>query len=210
MSSSYLKSSYRKVLWSFVLLNVAVFWAVVVVDDWSSFSSVFSSMTGQEAILGVVGPVAMLMLNGLLSAPAKTRLVYWRWNDALPGCRAFSEILDTDPRADRTVLEASFGELPDDPAEQNSLWYRMYRSVDDRVAVIEGHREWLFGRDLTALAAIILVVLGGAAFISSLNWHLTIGYGLALGLVYIGSMVAARNYGTRFVCNVLAEHSGAQ
>lgn len=207
MSSTLHKDSYRKTLWAYVLLNVAAFWSVVVITDWSSISAIFSTLGAQQSILAVVGPVAMLILNGVVKADTKARLVYWRWNHPLPGSRAFSKWLDKEPRADRAVLENALGALPDDPAAQNSLWYRLYREVEDRVTIAEAHREWLFARDLSALGFIILVVFGLAAVVSPLAWSPTWTYIAVLALIYVLSAAAARNYGERFVCNVLAEHS---
>lgn len=207
MAAEYLKSSYKWTLWAFAVANVAIFWAVVIVRDVSDIGSLFSTLSAKDATFAGLAPIAMLILNGLLSADNKARAVHWRLKHPLPGCFAFSKFLAKEPRADSAVLSNAWGELPSDPAAQNELWYRMYRAVDNEVRIHESHRDSLFSRDLTGYALIFLVVFGFATLFSSLPWPTTSGYIAFLVLQYVAVMWAARVYGQRLVCNVLAEQS---
>src|SRR5712671_5918274 len=56
------------------------------------------------------------IVNGLLSAETKARLVFLRMKDALPGHRAFSKYAASDPRVDISNLKKICGnKFPDDP-----------------------------------------------------------------------------------------------
>jgi hypothetical protein len=109
-----------------------------------------------------------------------------------------------DHRINPQLLENNWGTLPTDPAEQNRLWYRMYKTVEKDVRVHEAHRDWLFSRDLTGYAVIFLAVFIPAAIIGTASWPATLLYIGLLIIQYLSLMIAARTYGQRFVCNVLA------
>src|ERR1035441_132521 len=65
------------------------------------------------------------VLNGVLSVQMKNRLVFLRWNSALPGHRAFSHYAKADPRIDLSNLpRLCGGTVPTDSTEQNTVWYR--------------------------------------------------------------------------------------
>ena len=91
-----------------------------------------------------------MQLAGLLSADAKSRLVYWRYGHPLPCSHAFSEHLRKETRADPGRLVEQWGPLPTAPDQQKRLWYRIYKSTDHEIRVHEAYRAWLFSRDLAA------------------------------------------------------------
>lgn len=207
MAHEHLKSGYRATLWVFALINVAIFWSVVVIRDISNVSAVFSAISARDATFAVIGPIIILMLGGLISATNKARAIYWRYTYPLPGCFAFTRYLASEHRADSKMLSEKWGELPSDPGEQNQLWYKMYRNVEEDVRIHETHRDSLFSRDLTGYAVIFLIVFGLSALFTTLSWPFT---GIYIGFLivqYTILMVAARIYGTRLVCNVLALES---
>ena len=207
MAIENLKSSYKRTLWLFALTNVAIFWSVVIVRDVSNVGEIFANISARDATFAALGPVAMLVLSGIISAPNKARAIYWRYTHPLPGCFAFSRYLESEHRASPAALAEKWGELPTEPAEQNRLWYQMYRDVEDEIRIHESHRDSLFSRDLTGYAVIFLVVFGITAICSTLSWKATGMYIGFLLVQYIAIMIAARTYGVRLVCNVLAQQS---
>lgn len=207
MVTEHLKSSYRTALWLFALANLAIYWSIVVVRDFSNVGQVFSSFSAEDAAFAALGPIAVLILSGIISAQNKARAIYWRFTHPLPGSFAFTRYLPQEDRADARVLVEKWGALPEGPAEQNRLWYKMYRDVEDDIRIHESHRDSLFSRDLTGYALIFLVVFGVAAAFSTLPWKGTAVYIGFLILQYVILMVAARVYGIRLVCNVLAQQS---
>src|SRR6266853_144666 len=127
--------------------------------------------------------VIATVLNGLLSADVKARLVFLRWRHALPGHRAFSKYAVRDARIDLAALETPHcGLLPVDPVEQNRAWSRRYKTVENDQAVRQVHRDFLLLRDYTGLCAVFIAFYGavGLYAISSVK----------TGLVYLFVLIA--------------------
>jgi hypothetical protein len=102
------------------------------------------------------------------------------------------------------ALERKIGTLPTDEREQNSTWYRLYKSVRADAGVTYNQREYLFTRDYSSLAVLSLIVLGGLASYQIDDWHRSLLYIAFLAAQYlIVRHVATRN-GHRFVTTVLA------
>jgi hypothetical protein len=155
------------------------------------------------AALGLI-LVASLILLGMLNPNWRDRLIHWRWRDPLPGCRAFTEVGPASSHVDMDRLPAKFGPLPTDGAEQNRLFYRIYRDYRDDVGVMDAHRRYLAARDIGTITALVMLVLPWLAWWASGNVARALFYGLALVVVYGLSALAARNYGLRMVQHVLA------
>ncbi|MGY4230088.1 hypothetical protein ACVMIH_007449 [Bradyrhizobium sp. USDA 4503] len=165
------------------------------------------TFTAVRASLAPVLPVAVLILNGLLSHEAKARLVYWKLADPLPGSEVFSKHAPADARIDMAALKRNVGVLPTDPAEQNAKWYKLYRRVSRDPAVVEAHRLYLVYRDMAAIS-IMLVALVPAALLYTGSPGIACAAGGALFAVqYLLCAIAARHSGIRLVTNVLAIHA---
>ncbi len=208
MVVEYLKDSYKPQLWTAVAFNVLAFWAVIVSHaDFSTFVAWLEGVSIKDGLIGSVAPTLAFLLDGLLSPGAKARVVYWRWQHALPGSGAFTVHLYKEPRVDAKRVEQSWGPLPDDPCDQNRLWYRIYESFNTDTRVVEAHRAWLFSRDLTALTCLFLVLFGTAALFSDASWTVCGWYLGALMVQYLVTSIAARNQGIRLVRQVLVNAS---
>jgi hypothetical protein len=148
--------------------------------------------------------VLLTIANGLLDPTIKARLVFWRWQHPLPGCRAFSVHLKRDARINVPALRSKLGTFPKSEADQNTAWYRLYRSIETDPAVSHVQREFLFARDYAARSALAIVPLGIAAFMQAQSIrHASIYLAMLVGQ-YLAVAIAAANYGKRFVCTVLA------
>jgi hypothetical protein len=193
----------------FVAINLAVFLAVAAGESFprslQSIGQFWSQVSAKNGIIAVFIPIAVIVLSGLLSDTWKARLVFWRWDDPLPGCRAFSSLLDKDPRIDAKVLTSKHGKFPRNPATQNALWYRFYREHETKPMVWYAHRVYLLTRDLTAIAACLTVLLPLGAAAARIDWRTFAYYTAILIAQYVIIASAARNYGTRFVLDVLSE-----
>ena len=202
---NYLKDSYKTRLYVAVAINVALFWALVILHaDLSMLWALLNTISLKDGIIGMITPIGAFVLDGLLSADTKARIVYWRYTHPLPGSRAFSVHLKQEPRADPERLAQQWGVFSDDPVEQNRLWYRIFGSVEKDIRVHEAHREWLFSRDLTAYTVLFLVAFGTATLVSGRLGPIGWWYLIGLATQYLAVMTAARNYGIRFVRTVLA------
>lgn len=203
--AAYLKDSYKWLLRAVFVANVTAFWVVIVWQKGlADIGAALKSISLQDGLLGMMVSVGAFLVDGLLSADTKARIVYWRWRHPLPGSRAFSRHLLVEPRADPDRLLALWGPFPGEPARQNRLWYRIYQSTEKEIRVQEAHRAWLFSRDLAAHTFLFVGLLGSAALIFEVSPSIRGLYLLALGLQYIVAALAARTYGVRFVRTVLA------
>jgi hypothetical protein len=149
--------------------------------------------------------VLTTVLNGLLSAETKARLVFLRWRHALPGHRAFDLHAGSDPRIDAAALLRLQGSaFPTDPVGQNRAWYRIYKGVEKDPAVVQVHRDFLLLRDYTGLSAIFLLVGGAIGLCTIASASIRVTYLLLLLLQYVLVRRAASNYGIRMVTTALA------
>jgi hypothetical protein len=209
-----LKDQYRWQLWFIVAVNTLFLYGVVQANA-INVDGLRAIFTDAQNLLPVgVALIVATVLNGLLSAEAKARVVFLRWHHALPCHRAFSEHAGREPRIDVEALEKIHGApLPTDPLEQNRTWYRIYKSIENDPAVRQAHRDYLFMRDYTGLCTVFFVLYGagGMFIISSTKVGLT--YLLVLAVHFVLVRQAARNYGIRFprfVTTVLARKTGKE
>jgi hypothetical protein len=166
------------------------------------------SIFGDPKTLVPVGfaVVATAVLNGVLSADTKARLVFLRWHNALPGHRAFSHYASSDPRIDFAALTRDHGAaLPVDPVEQNRTWYRIYKTVENEPSVNQVHRDFLLLRDYTGLSVLFFVFYGGVGFFALPSIRSSALYLLLLIIQFGVVRLAASNYGIRLVTTVLAQ-----
>jgi hypothetical protein len=200
-----LKEKNRWSLWIIVAAN-ALFFAAVARANAIDIGSL-RSLVGHPQKLASLGFTVLIatVLNGVLSTESKARLVFLRWHNALPGHRAFSEYVRSDPRIEPARLEKILGStFPLDPVDQNRAWYRIYKTVEKEPAVAQVHQDYLLLRDYTGLAVLFFVFNGtiGLYAISSLR-----AYGFYLCILfaqYVVARQAASHYGVRFVTTVLA------
>lgn len=172
------------------------------IDDLSA-----SKLSGMRSTLTALLPVPILILSYLLSHDAKARLVFWRWENPLPGSRAFSKHAPEDRRIDLVALRKNVGAFPQSEQEQNAAWYALYKQVQTDVAVFESHQNYLLLRDIAAMSLLLalIVPLVLLFFRSSVS---SVLLSAAVFLIqYLTTAIASRNNGIRFVQNVLAIHA---
>jgi hypothetical protein len=205
-----LKEQNMRRLTTVIVVNFVAYMAFVrgqalVGGDWyATFKAVI------DLLPAGLGLVVMSVANGFLDPMTKARLVFWRWAHPLPGSRAFTVHAKRDPRISVPALRAKFGTLPTSEKDQNSLWYKLYKSVESEPAVTHANKEYLFTRDWTALTGMMVVGLGALAFwqaTSPTTAMICIG---ALVAQYLVVRVAALNYGQRLVTSVLAVKSAQE
>ncbi|WP_239687565.1 hypothetical protein [Burkholderia cenocepacia] len=157
--------------------------------------------------LSVFLPVPIIFLSYLLSHSQKAVLVFWRLRNPMPGSRAFSVHAQTDTRIDVDALKKNVGAFPTDERDQNSMWYRLYKQVENEVSVLESHQKYLMFRDIAAMS-LLLVPLGALGLFLFGNTVTAVAWSAVVFAVqYSIAALAARNSGIRFVQNVLCIHS---
>ncbi|MBN2037292.1 MAG: hypothetical protein JW768_11165 [Chitinispirillaceae bacterium] len=193
----------------FIVVNSAIFLSVIIGKQltMTSIDHFWQNLSAKDGLLALCFPLITIILNGVIGDLGKARLVFWRWRNPLPGCRAFSVIMQTDPRIDVARISTKLGSVPLEPKEQNAKWYHLYKTHVDKPIVIEAHRNYLLTRDITAIAALFVVVFSSGTFLSTIGWRLSVLYTVAILAQYLIVATSARNYGNRFVANVLVEES---
>lgn len=162
----------------------------------------------RAAAPGTVACILALALNAFVPAWLKHVLVFWRVKDALPGHRAFSELVGTDPRIDVTRLKQKCGgAFPASPADQNTFWYRLLHKHEEHPAVADAHRRFLALRDMATSALLLAVFLSLAAGILKVDAMFYPVLFAVLSIEYLILRVGAVNEAERLVCNVLAREA---
>jgi hypothetical protein len=206
-----LKDQNRWQLWIIVAANSLFLYGVIQANA-LRVEGLRAMFTDAQNLLPVgVALVVATVLNGLLSAETKARLVFLRWNHALPGHRAFSEHAPRDPRIDLPAVEKLLGcGLPADPPEQNRAWYRIYKTMENDPAVRHVHRDFLLLRDYAGLCAVFIVFYGTAGLYAIPSTKIGLIYLLVLALQFVLVRQAASNYGIRMVTTVLARRAAKE
>jgi hypothetical protein len=205
-SGKSLKSQNGISLWAFFLFNIVLLVIILFANSFKGAKLSMEIFFSLRSAGIVVGYVIVFVLNGQLSPHVKARLVFWRWNDPLPGCRAFSHHGIDDPRVNMNALSILHGTLPTGAREQNQLWYKIYKEHQSDISVSKSHRDFLLARDMTSMAFLFFMVAGiPGLFLSSWPWNFA--YFASLLVIYLIMSNLARNHGKRFVTNVLALES---
>jgi hypothetical protein len=207
----YLKGKNAAYLWSFIGANLAIFLSLLVSRQFasSSIDHFWERVTTKDGIIAACIPILAIVLSGVLSDAGKARLVFWRWRNPLPGCRVFTDLIGTEPRIDVAALKRKHGKFPQSPHAQNALWYRLYKKHKTTTLVWEAHKIYLLTRDITTISAVLAVLFSIGVVTASVGWKTSLLYAGALAVQYILAASAARNYGERFVLDVLAEESSS-
>jgi hypothetical protein len=199
-----LKDGNRLSLYVVMLANLCFFYLVAQNNTILSGSWFNLFRNVGTAVPAGLGLILTGVLNAQLSAEMKSRVVFVRWRNSLPGCAAFSRYAKNDVRINFSAIQHLCGPLPEDPREQNALWYKLYKSVDSEPSVVQVHRAFLFTRDYACIALMLAVVLGFIGFFQIPSKSIATLYFFALVLQFLVASQAARNHGRRFVTTVLA------
>lgn len=205
-----LKDQNRWQLWLAMVANVVAFYVLM---QWDVISAAgIRALIVKAANLLPVGltVVVTTVINGLLSSDMKARIVFLRWKHALPAHRAFSDAAPNDPRIDMgRLIKACGNKFPEDPIDQNSLWYRLYKSVEKKPSVEHVQRDFLLMRDYAVFAALAVVGFGIAAFVVLESKQVAAIYTGLLIMQFVLVRQSASTYGERFVTTVLAEKAAS-
>lgn len=163
--------------------------------DWESTSS-----------LATLVSLAVIVATNMMSRSVKDFLVYFKGRQSAPAHRAFSELIDKDDRIDVKRLESNWPEVKDartGQTNQNSLWYRLFKSIDSSIEIQQSHRTWLLLRDLVALQWLFTLCMLLIAIFYPPSRAASGQISIAL-LALLAIWLAANNSGKTLVLNVLA------
>ena len=201
-----LKKQNYPLLWSFFLFNLLVFLGLFFITHFETIKNDYRAIFTIRNSGIILMPIVLYIINGLISSNQKATLVFWKFKNPLPGSRAFSVHANKDFRVNKEGLQSIYGLLPSEAAEQNKLWYKIYRKNITDISVENSHREFLLGRDLVSITFLYIILAGLPAMIFAFSWF-SFYYLIFLLVEYFILVRVARNHGQRFVCNVLAVES---
>ncbi len=193
-----------------LLFHAIFFWAVLT-GNWEFASQewvqIVNKILANSLVAAALGVIAFL-LQGLLHSDLKARIVFGRLRgNPYPAAQAFSIWLNRDPRINPKVIKERHHPLPENPNEQNTLWYSFLKKHESSSTVEDAHRRFLLARDLATnfllfgFPASIIVWWGKSPI-----WSKALFDGATI-LVIVLTIVVARNHGFRLVTSVLAAES---
>lgn len=201
-----LKDEYKKSLWIFIAANIAIFWGVWVtgVIFGKATNEILSTLLSPKAFFLPLVPILTTALSGFLPQTVKEVIVFFRFKNRLPGCRAFSIWAHRDLRIDPDALVKKHGILPKDPFQENRLWYSIYKVHQNEPIILTSHKDYLMLRDFASVAVIFLFAGTLSIWFAPCNYSIKAAYIVVLFAQSLLLQFSARNYGVRFVTNVLS------
>lgn len=94
--------------------------------------------------------------------------------------------------------------LPLNARDENSEWYKLFKSVENKPTVYSVHRDFLLLRDYTTLSLLFIMIFGASGFLLFSTTHIALIYLALLVIQFAVVRQAASNCGIRMVTNVLA------
>lgn len=172
----------------------------------SAAAGELAALDWKKSAGALLAAVIVFVLCDFLPDELKAQLVFWRRRNPLPGSFAFSKYMHEDSRIDPDRLEQRHGPLPADAAQQNRLWYSIFKPHRDKPSIAQSHGRFLLLRELTAMSAILVWLLGASAVaFSPMPAARQALYVAFLVMQYAMISQAAANAGVRMVKNALAE-----
>ena len=207
----HIKTENRKWLICYLLLHIIIFALLsgLINFNLTDADELLSKLKNPKGFIPLTAGILTIVLEGLLKNPVKEFLVFWRIKNRLPGHRAFTKIGPSDSRIDMDrVKKKLFPEgFPEDPKQQNSEWYRLYRKYQDVLQVFHSHKAFLLTRDFASLTIIFIPLSMSGHFILGSPQRMLVYHLVIMFVLFVIMSLAARYYGERFVANVLAEAS---
>lgn len=208
MKQHHIKSENRKLLIGYFLFQIVIFAIFIGHIDFNLIGAdqFLAQIKKPQGFISLCAAIFIIVMEGLFPNGFKEFLVFWRFRDRLPGHRAFSHIGPKDPRINMETLKRLYPVgLPTDPEEQNSEWYLLYGQHRDKPKIYNSHKAFLLTRDFTALTVLFvpLTILGHLLLGS--NPRMVFYHLMFLAALFVSTSLSARNYGNRFVANVLSE-----
>ena len=187
----------------YIIFNIAIFLTLLNTGsiNLQSIQAYYGKLSLKDGVFFSILPIFIIALSGMVSNKLKEIIVFWKIDDRLPGCRAFSKYAKEDSRIDLKILKSRFGKIPTSPSEQNRYWYKIFKTLNDK-SINSTHKDFLLCRELSVMTIemFLLTIL--------IFWF----YGFIVGFLYLVFLVleylmvryCAKNSAERLVVNTLA------
>lgn len=198
-----LKTQNLPLIATYVTFNIAIFLTFLNTGNINTqgIQDYYEKLSLKDGVFFGILILLIIVLSGVVSNKVKERVVFWRLEDRLPGCRAFSQYAKEDSRIDLKVLKAKFGKIPTSPSEQNKHWYKIFKTLNDK-SIDSTHKDSLLCRELSVmtlemfLLTIPIFLLYGAV--------IGFSYFVFIVVEYLMVRYCAKNSAERLVVNTLA------
>lgn len=187
----------------YVTLNIAIFLTILNTGSINiqDIQSYYKDLSIKDGLFFSLLFLLIVIFSGIFSNKTKEIIVFWRFEDRLPGCRAFTQYAKEDSRIDLKILKSKFGKIPTLANEQNKYWYNIFKTLNDKT-IDSTHKDSLLCRELSILSIEMLLLT------IPIFWV----YGLTLGCLYFIFLIfeylivrsCAKNNAERLVVNSLA------
>lgn len=203
-----LKAQNTRYVVAFLILHIAFYTVFYTgyTNFWEGFFAMFKSFKVKNSVVFAIAPLLAFILSGIISPHYKGVIVFWKLKYPLPGSRVFSTYATCDYRIDMDVLKGKIGQIPVEPVQQNKMWYKIFKQVENIKSVNSAHKNFLLARDITTISFIFLITTPVTIYFRTTDINVSLLYAFILLIEYIVLCIVAQNAGKRFVCNVLAEY----
>lgn len=197
-----LKTQNYPLIGIYIIVNVSIFLTLYNNGNISiaTITLYFNELKIKDGIFFTVLSLFIIIIGGMFSNKYKEILVFWKLENRLPGCEAFSKYINEDSRIDLKKIKNKYGKLPKNPTKQNSLWYSIFKSLNDK-SITKTHKDFLLCRELSVIT-IVLFILSIPIYIE----YSIVGLYFLVFLIleYIVVRYCAKNTAERLVVNTLA------
>jgi len=203
-----LKNLNRKWLISYLIIGIIIFalFNSLIELKFKDVNELYKTLISPKGIFSILSYPLIIILEGFISSNIKAIFVFWRFKNPLPGCRAFTDIGQKDPRIDVNKMNLIFKNgFFNDPIKQNNLWYSLFRKHDDNNVIKESHRSFLLTRDLTTITILFIPLSLFLHTILKTEITMMMINVSILATMYIILAIVSQNYGKRLVANVIVE-----
>ena len=190
----------------YVLFNFAIFFVLYKNSIFSlnEFNIVFQKLSQKDGVFFILLPLLIIVAQDYAPSKIKEILVFWKRNNRLPGCQAFSKHIKEDNRIDKDSLVQKYGNFPRNEEKQNKLWYKIYVGIKDK-RIDKTHKDYLLLREFTVVTVFLIFILPSVLlFLTDIDRNIVFFYFLFLLFEYIIVRFIAKNHAVRLVTNVLA------
>lgn len=204
-----LKTQNLPLITLYLLLNLAVFIVLYLTSTFelNTFLHTFENFSKTDGMVFALLPIIVFIILGVSSKDLKEIVVFWKRDNRLPGCYAFSKYAKNDNRISLNLLKNKYGKLPKNPAKQNTLWYGIYRNIKDD-GISKTHKDFLLAREWTMITVLfILLAVPSLYFFTDISIGSLLYYFLFLLIEYFVIRYIAKNHAERLVTNTLAYES---
>lgn len=198
-----LKTQNLPLLGIYIILNIAIFLTLLNMGniDIRSIQDYFEQLSIKDGVFFSVLSLIIVVFSGIFSNKIKEIIVFWKLENRLPGCRAFSKYVQEDSRIDINNIQIKFGEIPTLPDEQNRYWYKIFKSLDDK-SIDKTHKDFLLCRELAVMTLVMILLVTLIFRFQGLT--LALLYFCFLLFEYLIVRFCAKNSAERLVVNSLA------